>query len=488
MSWFHRLARSTEGTMTLTFSQLFMGALTIGLGSFRGTEAYLTFYYETQVGHANYAASKLGADHARASNSNSNNNVISASIMGPRFAVEADNITMDVNAAIACPQWHNSHMRKICSEYMANKPRALAKLVWVRAKQEFLWGALGKLTTTIDKVTSLDAMEQVRSTTTDRNVSLRAEDPSTSGNIWGTDNTPVSCTLAQKDALPTEMPGHAFPILMENLLQELPRTLVATLPKVICGAMKEGQSLASLGGSGSGSGSNSENIKLPQIPSISKDTQKQCNEIQERMQAQIQHAHMQFASENGGYDNRTYLGDRGSGRGVKRNEESKKDESPSSPVFSSDVQPYAKCVSASITTCSFDREKCESDKLESNTTDYLHKAGLPANFSESSLGGATHAPTDSDWNHADSMRASTFSSAEVNKTIANISDAVRSLVSFGQASKSSSMHQRHEYQSCAKWYFPDGAGSEFASVQHDQQPFVAAWKYAMVACRDKGGQ
>jgi hypothetical protein len=67
-----------------------------------------------------------------------------------------------------------------------------------------------------------------------------------------------------------------------------------------------------------------------------------------------------------------------------------------------------------------------------------------------------------------------------------MSNAVRKVMSFGQSQDSNTLRERHEYQSCAKWYFPDGAESEFASVTHDQQPFVAAWKYAMVACRQGG--
>jgi len=455
-------------TMSLTFSQLFMGALTIGLGTFRGTESYLSFYYETQVGHANHAASRLGADHARAGNSNANNNVISSSIIGPRFAVEADNITMDVNAAIACPQWHDHHMQTICAEYMANKPRALAKLLWVRAKQEFLWGTLGKLSSTIDKVTSINALDQVRSglgSSGDGHVTIRAEDPSMTQDIWGGDSTPTACSLAQKDALASEMPGHAFPLLMENLLQGLPQALVATLPQAICGAPS--------GGASSGP------LKLPQIPSIAKDTAKQCGELEDRM-----YTRMNLPRAQGDDD--------------------------AQPAFSSEVAKYVKCAvrspekpqrgfgrhtdysytdskSGQITSCTFDREKCDNDKLESNSTSYLHNIGLPSVFSESKLGGTTRAPTDSDWNHADSMRASAFSSAEVNERIVNMSNAVRTVMSFGQSQPSNTLRERHEYQACAKWYFPDGAESEFASVTHDQQPFVAAWKYAMVACRT-GGQ
>jgi len=530
-----RFATDSHGTMSLTFAQLFMGALTIGLGSFRGTEAYLSFYYETQVGHANYAATKLGADHARAANTNTNNNVISASIMGPRFGVEADNITMDADAAIACPQTHNAHMQKICAEYMAGKPRALAKLLWVRLKQQFIWGALGQLTSTIDKVASLGALDQVRSSlpaSGDGNVSIRAEDPSTSGNIWGGDNTPTGCSLAQRDALPSEMPGHAFPILMENLLEGLPKALVATLPQVICGATSMGGG----GGGGSGAsslingasslvngasgfasnGANQNPIKLPEVPSISKDTSKQCGDLEDQMQTQIQRARDAQAPRDSGGGH----GGGGGGGYAAQGNYGELGDNAAGPVFSNELAPYVHCAVSSpenaqkrqqarsnrefgsgygsrnsdysymdpkshqLTACTFDADKCQNDKLESNTASFLHNAGLPASSSESNLGGATHAPSDSDWNHADSMRACAYSSADVNSKIVNISNAARTVMSFGQSGPSTSLSERHEYQSCAKWYFPDGAESQFSSTPHDQQPFVAAWKFAPVAGRN----
>ena len=132
------LFRSTRGAMALTVSQMFIGAVSLGIGMFRGTEVNAAFHHETTLSHADYGASKLAADHARAANVVVNNNVTMGAIMGPRFGVEADNITMDANAAIACPTCPNSPTCKVCLQYKANKPRALAKQVWVRAKQQLL--------------------------------------------------------------------------------------------------------------------------------------------------------------------------------------------------------------------------------------------------------------------------------------------------------------------------------------------------------------
>ena len=42
----------------------------------------LSFHYETQLGHSNYGASKLAADHARSANVNTSNNVVSMKATG----------------------------------------------------------------------------------------------------------------------------------------------------------------------------------------------------------------------------------------------------------------------------------------------------------------------------------------------------------------------------------------------------------------------
>jgi hypothetical protein len=469
MSWARRLAISTCGTMVLTMSQAFMGALTIGIATFRGTQAYESFYYETQLGHANYATSKLGGDHARSANSVANNNVISASIMGPRFAVEGDNITMIVNALIACPQIYNPHMVTICAEFHANYWRMLAKLIWSRVQQKLIWGTLGKLSSAVDGIASLKALEQVKSTIKpiDSAVNIRVQDPSTSGSIWGGDSTGTSCSMSGKDALLSPMPGAAFPVLMENLLAGLPRAMVQIMPRVICGVT------SALEGA----------IKLPQIPSVAKKTNEDCSSLEQQMQAQL----------SGGAGNP--FGGWG-GVGSTR------------PTFSGDLGKYVQCGVQSpsspgpggasgfafrgaggggqLTTCTFDWTRCNDDKLGQNSSDFLQSVGLPKLPNLSSLGGATQAPTDSDWNHSDTMRACAYASKPIHPGVTSLNDAVRTLVSFGTAPASTTLRESHEYRSCSKWYFPDGSG-DFASVPHEHHPFTAAWKFALVAGHVGGG-
>ena len=83
-----KLFRAQNGAMALTVSQMFIGAVSIGIGMFRGTEVHTAFHQESTLAHANYGASKLAADHARSANVVVNNNVTMGAIMGPRFAVE----------------------------------------------------------------------------------------------------------------------------------------------------------------------------------------------------------------------------------------------------------------------------------------------------------------------------------------------------------------------------------------------------------------
>jgi hypothetical protein len=477
-----RLLTATRGTMALTLSQMFMGALTIGIATFRGTEAYEAFYYETQLGHANFTASKLGASHARSANSVANNNVISVSIMGPRFAVEADNLTMLANAAIACPlAATNPRMAQICAQFKAGYPRMLAKIAWVRVKQAFLWGSLGKLSDKIDKIASLQSLEdaQVSITNIDGNVRVRAVDPSSSGSTWGTDNTPSSCTMASKDALLSPMPGAAFPTLMETLLPELPKALTKLMPSIVCG-ISGARSRLGAGGTGKGSG-----VSIPQVPEIAKQAKEDCDALARQMQSQVS---AQRETE-GGTDQQP-----GSGRVAQ----------------SSDVSAYLRCgqltartageapaqgsasyafrAGGQLTTCVFDQKKCEEEKLEESTEKFLVSKGLPripaavnrmAGAVAAALGGATHAPTDADWNHSDTMRTCSFAYKPVDETIVRINDGVSTIVSFGTAKASSTLRRPREYQACAKWYFPDGEG-EFADTPRDQQPFVAAWKFALV--------
>ena len=266
------LLRDRRGAMALTVSQMFIGAVSLGIGMFRGTEVNAAFHHETTLGHADYGASKLAADHARSANVVVNNNVTMGAIMGPRFGVEADNITMDANAAIACPTCPYSSICKVCIQYKANKPRALAKLVWVRAKQQLLWGTLGKLSGDIDKLAFQQGSGLINGDVAkaDSKVKMRFEDPSQSGEIWGGSNADVACKLSMKDTLPSPVTGHAFPLLISpNLLEGLPKVLVQAMPQMIC---KATSAASNAGGGGGGGGGGSDAPQLPQIKAVSDKT------------------------------------------------------------------------------------------------------------------------------------------------------------------------------------------------------------------------
>jgi hypothetical protein len=158
-----------------------------------------------------------------------------------------------------------------------------------------------------------------------------------------------------------------------------------------------------------------------------------------------------------------------------------------SQVFSKDLEKYVKCggtLTASGagagSTCSFDRHNCEEDMLEKFSAAFLASMGLPKVSSKSaaSLGGATHAPL-GDWNHSDQMRACAISSKPIDPLVVRINDAARTIMTFGMAPPSTTLRAQYEYKACGKWYFADAEGT-YASVAHDQQTFVAGWKYALV--------
>jgi len=487
----------TAGTLALTTSQMFMGALTIGIAAFRGTESYESFYYETQLGHANYGASKLSADHARSANSNANNNVISTSIMGPRFAVEGDNITVLVDGALECAMCaasdgSNQQACQLCQQFVQNYPsKMLPKLAWVRIKQALLWGSLGQLTSIIDKVASLAAQEQIASTVSqiDSQVKMTAQDPAASGGTWGSSNESTSCSNAQIDALKSPMPGSAFPpVMTTNLMgQGFSFAMTQIMPQIICaieGAASGG------GGGGGGGGSSNPSVTLPQIPSVAKATSQDCTALQDEMQEEIAQQQQQ-----------TY-GGRGGGR-FGGQFQSNPDLAAPGTVFSSDLAPYVSCskstASSSIrsgagqaytyigadgqfSTCTFNQAACNQTMLKQNSAAYLQSVGLPSTPSQasSSIGGTTLQPSDSNWNHSASMQACSSATKPVDSTIATINDNVTTLISFGnQKVQPQALRATHTYQGCGKWYFPDSAGN-FAGTPHDQQPFVAGWKYAMV--------
>lgn len=479
--------RDRRGAMALTVSQMFIGAVSIGIAFFRGTEANAAFHHESTLAHADYGASKQAADHARSANVVVNNNVTMGAIMGPRFGVEADNITMDGNAAIACPTCPSSPTCKVCIQYKQNKPRALAKLIWVRAKQQLLWGTLGKLSGDMDKLSFQQAQGLVTGDVAkvDSQVKLRFEDPGQSGEIWGGGNADVACDLAMKDTLPSPVTGHAFPLLISpNLLEGLPKILVQAMPKMICKAMS---AASGGGGGGGGGGSSSDSLQLPQIKDVADKTRKDCQALEDQMRC--------ATTGNCGGDS---------------TEAQITDVTGTNVQLPSAVQPYVTCQNGStaaplqisgggyvfrnggaLTSCTFDRAKCQDKELSKNSDDYMRNAlGLPkmiSNLAQSLGGSETRKPSEGDKSNPSNFCTCAFSQKPVDNTMISISDAVRKIASMGSAQPSQALRKQREYRSCGRWYFPERKG-EFASTPTDEMPFVAAWKWNQTTqCQGGGG-
>ncbi len=485
--------RSNGGAMALTVSQMFIGAVSLGIGMFRGTEVNAAFHHETTLGHADYGASKLAADHARSANVVVNNNVTMGAIMGPRFGVEADNITMDANAAIACPTCPTSPTCKVCIQYKANKPRALVKLVWVRAKQQLLWGTLGKLSGDIDKLAFQQAQGLINGDVAraDSKVKMRFVDPSSSGDLWGGGNADVACQLAMKDTLLSPMTGHAFPILISpNLLEGLPKVLVQAMPKMICKATSAASS--AMGGGGGGGGS--DGPQLGQIKQVADATRDECKALEDSMRCAI-------GSASG---NQGACGDNAAPEVADLSLADGRVELPSK------VQPFVDCQVGSpssplrvsgggyayrnggggITSCNFDRAKCEDKKLTENSESFLReKLNLPKVVSNiaSMLGGSETRKPSQGTSNPKNFCTCAHGEKPVDETMIGISDAVRRIASFGASDPSQALRKKREYQSCGRWYFPARKG-EFASTPEDEQPFVAAWKWNQTTKCEGGGQ
>ena len=471
--------RSNRGAMSLTVSQLFIGAVSLGIGMFRGSEVNAAFHHETTLGHADYGASKLAADHARSANVVVNNNVAMAAIMGPRFGVEADNITMDANAAIACPTCPKSPICKVCKQYKANKPRAAAKLVWVRAKQQLLWGTLGKLSGDIDGLAFQQASGLITGDVSkaDSKVKMRFEDPSSKGTLWGGNNADVACELAVKDTLPSPITGHAFPLLISpNLLEGLPKVLVQAMPRMLCKAMG-----ALAGGGGAGK---DEGPQLSQIEEVADRARAECKALEDSLRCSVAASSGKAGACNDGAE-----------AGIT--------DLSSFPAASevevpSKAQPYVECKAASpssplhvsgggfsyrkggaIVSCTFDRAKCEDKKLTEVSDTFLReKLELPKIVSNlaSMLGGSETRKPSQGTSNPQNFCACAYSEKPVDGTMIGISDAVRKIASFGAAEPSEALRKKREYRSCGRWYFPARKG-EFASTPEDEEPFVAAWKW-----------
>jgi hypothetical protein len=500
--------------MVMTTAQLFLGAVSLGIGLFRGIESHLTFHVETLGGHANHAASVLGAQHARAANAIANNNTVASAIMGPRVSLEAGSITMKESAMIACPQKKNGYMQFVCAQFKRNNPRMQTKLTWARTQQDFLWRTLNALSGDLDRVASLRAEESFQPAirAADSEVRIRVEDPSRRTTIWGGDSTRQACNMSRDDALDSPMPESPFPLLMPNLLGGLPMALTRKLPTALCGA-------SGLQGP----------IKLPEVPSVQKGADEDCDDLERRARCEAARARAQSGRQFGGYGTDGYIdecgGSWGGGSRFSRGYRDRDsygaygddtmvvDETGAAeePKFSEDVRPFMQCEVITpkfgrvvpmrdaisyvqrgklsepprVVTCTFDRNKCFDKRVEKRSEDYLSELSLPSVPSVSRGSSSTRAPSDPNWNHSDLFRACVFASKPVNDKVVQLSDAIRTIESFGAAAPATTLRERYEYVSCAKWYFPDGSG-QFQNQPQSEQPFVAAWKMALTAPRGGG--
>ena len=493
MSFFGKLLRDRRGAIALTASQMFIGAVSLEIAMDRASKVHTAFHYEGQVAHANYGASKLAADHARSANVVVNNNVIMTAIMGPRFGVEADNMTLDANLPLTCPSCPYGALCKLCTQNKANKPRAEAKLQWVRAEQKTLWGTLGKLSGQIDNLASQQASGIVQGAIAkaDSAVKIRFDDPSTSSDIWGGGNAGAACKLAAKDVMPTPVTGHAFPMLVDkNLLAELPKTLEQAMPQIVC------QVTSAL------SNKSDDAPQLDQVKEVSDKTKDDCDSLEKQMGCSIAAAKgMPGNCGDNVTGGATSIAGSGTAHPVKN------------VSFASDVQEYVHCqtaaaghgpVNASGTSyyyrspsgqnvaCTFDRDKCETDKLKDNSSDYMRGAmGLAQQIPNAaalaqSLGGSeTRKPSQSGSNPKN-FCACTFTQKPIDDTMVGISDGVRKIASFGQAEPSEALRKQRDYRSCGRWYFPDRKG-QYAATPQDEQPFVGAWKWTQTTSCPGGG-
>jgi hypothetical protein len=474
--------------MALTFAQVFLGAITVGLGLARGLEADLGFVGEDLTGESNYCASRLAAGHAHASNAIADNNVLAMAAMSPRLAVEADNIAMDSNAAVACPQAAiDPVMAAVCAAYTANKPRALAALTWIRAQQMLLWGSLEQLSGAMDKVAGAHGQEDVLANISALDPASRVgfQDPTQSHETWTNRNSMVSCALASKDALLSPMNGHAFPMLMPNLLAGLPSALIAGLPAALCPSMGSGGS----GGSGA-----PQPITFPQLPQVSQKAASRCGESQSHLRDQLR-----FASSKSGST-------KGQAQDGQTQDPNLPNEYAQYPTLSSDVAPFVKCVAMEpgatppppssgepdsfvirrgnkLYTCSFDRQSCFGKALQDESAAFLKSIGLPSIPTFSMIGGSTRAPGALSPNTSNDFRASCSVQRPVNPGMANIAESMRSFMSFGQVDTPSTLWQDVSRNSTGMWYFPSGAPSPFAATPPYQRASVPAWKPALTSGR-----
>jgi hypothetical protein len=266
------------------------------------------------------------------------------------------------------------------------------------------------------------------------------------------------------------------------------------MPQMICKATSAAQGGGGGGGGGGGSG---DGPKLPQIKDVSEATKKDCKELEDQVRCAVAGANGQscgFADDFSFQPQNVDLGNL-----------------PATPLsIPSKAQEFVRCSSGgglqnntagngyfyrngsgSLTSCTFDRAKCEDKKLEENTDEYLReKLGLPkmiSNLAQALGGSETRKPTSGNSGGAPKdFCTCAYSSKPVDETMVNISDAVRKIASFGSAEPSEALRKKREYRSCGRWYFPKRSG-EYAGTPEDEMPFVAAWKWNQTT-KCQGGQ
>lgn len=447
----------------LTTFQAFLGAITIGLSLFRGGETTLSSHHHAVLSEANSAAAILGQYHARSANAVTTNNTICAGLLGPRFGVEADNISMDQSAKIACPLSDPYH-RKVCAQYKANKPRAASKLAWIRTQQTTICRALSQMSGKLDGIMSLRALGMARENAeaSRAGVRIELEDASGSSLPWGGNSFGEACKLASNDAKGSNMLGHAFPLLMDLMVPGLPQALMQRAPQIFC-AVQGGLP-----------------VKLPEIPSVNKSTRESCEGLERQARESVAEP---LGSEF--WSGKTALD------------------------FPASVRPYLECREVRIVAeefearagggvdndlgapfqtwsenrqtrleCTFQSEKCYSDQLPKESARFLKSLSLP-----SLSGGETRNPSASNWNHAAEFRARVSASQAIDDQTVRISDAMKTIVSFGAASAGDSVRRERDYSACTRWYFADGPGSRFQGVEPARQAFVQGWSHALTSCK-----
>ncbi len=247
------------------------------------------------------------------------------------------------------------------------------------------------------------------------------------------------------------------------------------------------------GAGGGGGGGGGEGPQLPEIKAVADQTRNDCKALEDQMRCAVG-----AASGNGGS-----CGDGAEPELADLSEVAGKVELPSK------VQPFVSCATGTasaplqvsgggytyrgkggaVVSCSFDRGKCEDQKLTENSDTFMReKLGLPkvlSNLAQSLGGSETRKPSQGGSNPKNFCTCA-FSEKPVDPTMVGISDAVRKIASFGAADDSEALRKKRDYRSCGRWYFPARSG-EFASTPEDEQPFVAAWKWNQTTKCEGGG-